>query len=88
MNTRKYPIAQAHLKRRERPWDELSLKVKELGSTQHAVLELSRGLLAGVEIEIGTSEITIKHASAVQERLLAQRADALARRLGRSVRFV
>ncbi len=88
MNSRKYPIALAHLKRRERPWDELSLKVKELGSTQHAVLELSRGLLAGVEIEIGTNEITIKHATAVQERLLAQRADALARRLGRSVRFV
>ena len=88
MSTRQYPIARAHLKRRDNPWDELSLRVKELGSTQHAVLQLSHGLLAGVEIEIGSDEITIKRATAVQERLLAQRSDALARRLGRSVRFV
>jgi len=87
MSNRRYPLAQAALKRRSSPWQELTLKLKELGSTQHAILELSHGVLSGIEVEIGTDQITFKHATAVQERLLARRVDQLARRLGRSVRL-
>lgn len=87
MSRRKYPLAQAILKRRKNPWEELSLKLTELGDDQHALLELSHGVLAGLQIEIGAEAITIKRATSVQERLLARRVDALARRLGRRVVF-
>ena len=87
MSRRKYPLAQAILKRRKNPWEELSLKLTELGDDQHALLELSHGVLAGLQIEIGAEAITIKRATSVQERLLARRVDALARRLGRRAVF-
>ena len=87
MGKRRYPLAEAALKKRTNPWQQLSLCLKELGDTQHAELALSQGVLAGVVVEIRPGEVIFRHASAAQERLLARRVDDLAKRLGRQVVF-
>lgn len=87
MNDRRYPLARAALKKRSKPWQELSLQLKELDSLLSAELNLGEGVLAGVSVEISAGEIVFKNASASQERLLARRLDGLAKRTGRQVRF-
>lgn len=87
MNDRKYPLARAALKKRSKPWQELSLQLKELNSLLSAELNLNEGVLAGMNVEISPDEIVFKNASASQERLLSRRLDGLAKRTGRRVRF-
>ncbi|MDE0882852.1 MAG: hypothetical protein OSB21_09670 [Myxococcota bacterium] len=87
MNDRRYPLALAALKKRSKPWQELSLQLKELDSLLSAELKVGQGILAGIDVEISPVEIVFKNASASQERLLARRLDGLAKRTGRRVRF-
>ena len=85
MKPRRYPLAEAALKRRGNPWDELTLRLKELAEGQSAELTLKQGFLGGVTIEIQSEAIIFTRLNATQERVLARRMDDLARRLGRQV---
>jgi hypothetical protein len=87
MNKRRYPLAEAALARRDNPWEQLSLQLKELGDQRLGILNFSHGVLAGVAVEIGVDEVIFRNLNAAQERLVARHVDDLARRLKRSVRL-